>query len=124
MTVNEGPYQNFTAGAVINARRFVKISAAKTVIQNAAGTTKGVGVAPEYAASGAAVRVLTLPGAIQLVEVGTGGVTAGSPVTSDSVGRAVACTTGDLIHGIANETRNANEFAEILLSVPALVASA
>lgn len=80
--------KSWTAGAAINAFRFVKLSAADTVIQAAAVSDAIIGASNEVgAASGERQDVVHV--GIVFIEAGAA-FALGAELTSDSVGRAVA----------------------------------
>lgn len=98
---------NIASGTIVTSR-FVTISGSNTVAQcGANGRIYGVSqeggrVAPtpdvtadppQAAVSGEQLTVHHVPGTIVMVEVGTGGVTAGGLVESDSNGKAVTAGT-------------------------------
>ncbi len=80
--------KNFTAGAVINAFRLVKLSAADTVVLAAAATDNLIGVNADIAPALNERCDVVLMG-IAFVEAGAA-IALGALVTSDSVGRGIA----------------------------------
>lgn len=120
-----------TAGGTIAPCRFIKQSTAanNTVLQSAGATTPIVGVSAEGTEltplAGAAANAATVGnpckynpiGSCPLIEVGSGGITAGANVISDGSGKAILAvltgTTKQYIGGIAQETASAGEFARI-----------
>lgn len=98
---------NIASGSIIRSR-FVTVSGSNTVAQAGAnGRVYGVAQEGGYlpplpdvtadpalaAIAGLQLNVFHVPGTIAMVEVGSGGVTAGGLVESDSVGRAVTAAT-------------------------------
>ena len=82
-----------TAGAAVAKRRIVKHGAsAGLVIQGADAAAALIGVTPEIAAD-SGERCDVIKAGIADVEFG-GSVSRGGPITSDSVGRAVAASPG------------------------------
>ena len=120
------------AGGDIYPSRFVKLSTAADYTLLQAGANERVfGVATNATkdaplsgasslAAAATYPVATNPvGSIALVEVGSGGITRGDMVKSDSNGKAVTAastgTTVQWIGGEALESAAAGEFAKILV---------
>jgi hypothetical protein len=101
------PYQ---AGAAVIARRFVKFSAANTVIQAAAATDKIVAVSDALGAAAAGDRCESYVGGIVEVEAG-GAIALGDPITSDAVGRAVVAAPGA---GVNNRIAGFSQSAAVL----------
>jgi len=96
------------AGATISRYRILKYSAQSTVIQAAAASDSLLGVSgagdgadPSMVVSGARVDVILSGQAF--VEYG-GNVTRGAVLTADSIGRAVAASSGNRVIGIALES--------------------
>lgn len=114
---------SLTAGAAVAQNRFVKVSGAK-VIQAAAATDECVGVSLDSAAADLdVIPVAKYDGGIVEVEAGAA-VTAGSDVTSDTVGRAVSAGTGNAINGYALSAAGAaGEFIKVLLIKGSLAAA-
>lgn len=101
--------KNWTAGAAISPFRFVKFSAADTVIQAAAATDSIVGASNEVgAASGERQDVVHV--GFAFIEAGAS-FAVGAMLTADSVGRAVApapaAGTNNRIGAIAFEAASA-----------------
>lgn len=101
--------KSWTAGAAINAFRFVKFSAADTVIQAAAAADAIIGAANEVgAASGERQDVIHV--GIAFVEAGAA-FALGALLMSDSVGRAITAAgsagTNVRIGGVALEAASA-----------------
>ena len=83
----------YAAGATIAPRRFVKFSAANTVIQGAAATDKLVAVSDSLGAAAAGDRCEAYVGGVVEVEYGAA-VALGDLLTSDAVGRAIPAAPG------------------------------
>jgi hypothetical protein len=87
-----------TAGAAITKNRFVKLSAAETVINTAAATDIPLGVATEAPAN-------TFPCPIQIIGVAKveagAAVAAGAQVSSDASGRGITAAASSVSAGIA-----------------------
>lgn len=119
MTTNETlVLASFQAGADLSAHQhhFVTMSSDGQIDPTGdGGDALGV-LHQESAVVGDAVSVAIR--GISKVVVGTGGVTAGSPVASDAAAEAIDATTGDMTLGTALETAAAGELARILLHVP------
>lgn len=91
---NPSLIKNFSAGAVINPYRAVKLgSADHTVIQAAAATDQPIGVSNRLGADAGDARCDVVMGGIAEIEYG-GTVTRGTLLVADSVGRAVAFAAG------------------------------
>ncbi len=111
--------KNFTAGGAIAAYRFVRLSAADTVVQAAAATEAIIGATMDVApASGERTDVVV--NGIALVEAGAA-IALTALVTADASGRAVAAApaTGvnNRIAGIPLETAAAaGDIIRVLLS--------
>jgi hypothetical protein len=120
----------FTASATIRVGRFVKVSGAHTVAEQTTsgglciGVSQDGGRAPaiplnttspvEAAQSGETLNVhVGDDSEYPRVLVGTGGLTAGGEVMSDTSGQGVAATTGKYVQGIAMETAAAGEWCPI-----------
>jgi hypothetical protein len=125
----------FMAGGNISPSRFVTIStsANNTVVQSAAATETIIGVSQEsakqppipqvtgtqYAAeSGDNLRVYTAGEANVLLELGTGGCTAGAKLTSDADGKAVAATGANMVGAIALTAGAAGELVRAYVTFP------
>lgn len=80
--------KSFSAGAALTAFRFVKLSAAETVVLAAAATDSIVGLTNEVAAASGERQDVIVSG-IGLAEAGAA-VSLGALLTSDASGRAVA----------------------------------
>ena len=99
-----------TAGAVINQYRYMKMTSAGEVIQAAAAGDDVIGVSLEAAAAQLDVLAMAMVnGAITKIEAGAAIDVSGAakPLTSDSVGRAIAATSPDQFHGYALESAGA-----------------
>lgn len=107
----------FLAGAAVTRRRFVKISAAMTVINTVAATDPAVGVALE-SASAAGVSVPVASYGIRQVEAGAA-IAAGAQVTSDASGRAATVAAGNTSYGYAiTAAAAAGEMVMVMLGLP------
>jgi len=123
---------NFTAGGDIYPSRFVKLSASYDNTVTQAGTNEQpIGIssdatrdAPLDGASGLAAAdtnalQVNLPGSVCLLEVGSGGLTRGDYVKSDTNGKGVtAATTGataQFVGALALESASAGELARVLV---------
>ena len=85
--------KNYAAGAAVAARRIViHGSADGLVVQGAGATAALIGITTEVAAA-SGERCDVIKAGIADVEFG-GSVSRGGPITSDSVGRAVAASPG------------------------------
>lgn len=116
----------FASAAQVLAGRFVKIVADKSVngdycVGHAGAGEWALGVAEQDSAVttepalSVERRINISRGGISRVLVGSGGLTAGGPVKSDSVGKAIAQGGSGVIVGYAMETASADEYAEIAL---------
>lgn len=116
----------FSAGATVNRRKFVKISAAFTVIQCVAGDV-AIGVSGSgardtpipngstaAALTGDPVKVHSLGEVVPMD--GGGAITAGDFVKPDANGDPVVCTAGDKYSGQAMNTQ-ATAGSEVLILV-------
>lgn len=118
--------KGYAAAAAITKNRFVKFSAEDTVTPVTASTDVACGVALVSVSSteqtrGKGVPVRMAPG-IAEVDVGSGGVTAGAKVMSDTSGQAIAAaTSGNQILGIALQTKTNGQRAAIKLQAPATI---
>lgn len=123
----------YTASATIRVGRFVKVSGNGTVAEQTTSGGLCIGVSmdgsriapipsvtaspPEAAQSGEQLNVHLvsgLDGEFPVVLIGTGGVTYGQEVMSDTSGQGVAATTGKYVHGIAQATVAAGGYCPIL----------
>jgi len=105
------------AGAAIVRRRFVKVSAAQTVINTVAATDMAVGVATESEAT-AGLNVPVQMFGVAQVEAGAA-IAAGAQVTSDASGRAATVAAGNTSYGIAiTAAAAAGETVMVLLATP------
>jgi hypothetical protein len=130
-----GSPANFIAGGSILPATFVKIDATKsqpTVIAASAASDVLVGVAQEatdqppipqltgtqYAAdTGENCRVYQ-NGDTCLLQLGTGGATAGNELTSDASGKGVAASAGNRVGAIALQTGVAGTFIRVRVTDP------
>jgi len=105
------------AGAAIVRRRFLKLSAAMTVINTAAGTDPAIGLAIETQNTvGASVPFQSY--GIAQVEAGAA-IAFGAQVTSDASGRATTVAAGNTTYGIAlSVAAAAGEMVMVLLCLP------
>ena len=123
----------YTASATIRVGRFCKVSGSGTVAEQTTSGGLCVGIStdgsriapipsvtaspPEAAQSGESINIHLVSGndgEFPVVIVGTGGVSAGGEVMSDTSGQAVAATTGKYVHGIAQATVAAGGYVAIL----------
>lgn len=120
------------AGGDINPSRFITLdnSANSQVLESNSGDTKLLGItregtkrqpeagsSPLHAASGDPVAYLPY-GDYGLLEIGSGGCTAGGFLKPDNDGKGVAATTGNYAGAITLETRNAGEKALVQVISP------
>lgn len=101
--------ETFIAGADLSAKQFtfvIQNTTDRTVVSATDGQAAN-GVLINDPASGEAATVVTAGRVI--VEVGTGGLTAGDDVASDDNGEAITAATADIIVGKALETAAAGE---------------
>lgn len=128
------PFQTYgkVAGGDIRPARFVKVStAADNAVLEADANEAIIGIATEAtqdapipgasanaAESGDPVKVYTI-GSECLLEIGSGGVTAGAEIKSDADGKGVlAATTGTTVQNIgavALEAASAGELARVVV---------
>lgn len=103
---NVGPNSLKTGSGGITKNRFVKqdTSAAKQIVQSAAGTDRHMGVALETTLAGAQCTYQNFGRA--KVEAGAA-VAIGDQITADSVGRGVTVATGDRPGALALEAAGA-----------------
>lgn len=96
--------ETMIAGADLSAKQFTFVIGNTTdrTVVNATDGQAADGVLINDPISGAAATVVTAGRVI--VEVGTGGLTAGDLVASDANGEAIEATTGDIVVGKALET--------------------
>jgi hypothetical protein len=110
--------KGYTAGATVNNYRFVKFSAALTVIQ-AAETDAIIGVSGDLDMTSGAIGDVVMSGIAEVESYDT--ITRGDLITSDSVGRAVKATdvmiASSTIYygGIALESAVAGDIFEMLV---------
>lgn len=101
--------ESMIAGADLSAKQWTFVSQNTTdreVVTTGAGA-EAFGVLINDPEDGNAATVVTHGRVI--VEVGTGGLTAGDEVASDASGEAVTATTGDIIVGKALQAASAGE---------------
>lgn len=97
-----GTIAPMTAGAAITALRAVKVGASdNNVIQTAAATDLGIGVA-KAAASAAGQGVPVQVNGVTRIEAGAA-ISRGTQVSHDSVGRAITAASTNNILGVALE---------------------
>jgi hypothetical protein len=96
--------ETMIAGADLSAKQwtFVIQNTTDRTVVNATDGQAADGVLINDPISGAAATVVTAGRVI--IEVGTGGLTAGDAVASDLNGEAITAATGDIIVGKALET--------------------
>lgn len=117
------------AGGDINPSRFVTISGNNTVVESNAGDEAVVGITNESTKNAPQAGGSTLHAADNdqarihpygedcLLEIGTGGCTAGNYLKPDADGKGVvAGTADDLAFAIAFETAAAGEKAKVLVT--------
>ncbi len=119
----------FIASTDIRPARFVTLAttANQTVAESNGGDTKMVGIATEAlkaavgstvaAESGDQVRIYGY-GCNCLLEIGSGGCTAGDFLKPDADGKGVTATTGNYAGALALETASASEKAHVLVISP------
>lgn len=95
--------ETMIAGADLSAKQFtfVKMNTTDSTVVSAGNAEAAFGVLLNDPTSGAAATVVT-HGRV-LIEVGTGGLTAGDTVGVDANGEAVASATSDIIVGYCVE---------------------
>lgn len=105
--------ESMLAGADLSAKQFtfVKMNTTDRTVVSAGNAEAAFGVLINQPTSGQAATVVTHGRVI--VEVGTGGLTAGDTVGVDANGEAVASATSDIIVGICVEGASAGERATI-----------
>jgi len=100
---NPSLQKSFTAGAAINPRRFVKLSAANTVIQAAAVSDAIIGASNDVGAASGERQDVVMSGITEIEA--SAAFSLGALLTSDAVGRAAAAApaagTNNRIGGIA-----------------------
>lgn len=112
--------KNYDAGGVINARRFVKFSADRTVVQAAASTDAIIGVSDSLGAAASGDRCDVHRQGLVEVEAGDT-ITRGQMLTSDADGKAIPCTTAMLasgacgVAGRAELSASSGDILEVLL---------
>jgi hypothetical protein len=93
--------KNYVAGAAVAARRIVKFSADRTVIQATGNTDDAIGVSSEVAAESGG-RCDVIRSGLAEIELG-GTVTRGQRVTSDANGKGVALALASVnISGVSH----------------------
>jgi hypothetical protein len=124
----------FIAAGNISPSRFVKMSTGNnSAVQASAATDSLIGIAQEsakqppipqvtgtqYAAEeGDNVRVYTAGESNVLLELGTGGCTAGARLTADSDGKGVVATAANIVGAIAMTAGAAGEFVRVFVQPP------
>jgi len=113
--------KKFTAEAIVSPRRIVKFGTSDSeVLQNAAATTKGFGVADSLGGEAIGDSVDVVMAGIAEVEYG-GTVTRGDDLVADSVGRAVvaaaAAGVNDHVIGMCMKSGVVGDIGEVFLSV-------
>lgn len=105
--------ESMIAGADLSAKQwtFVKMNTTDRTVISATDGQAAFGVLINDPESGGAATVVTYGRVI--VEVGTGGLTAGDNVASDANGEAITAATGDVIVGVALEDAAAGTRATI-----------
>lgn len=103
--------ESMVAGEALTQWTFVKMNTTDRTVVTAGNAEAAFGVVINDPASGETATVVTHGRVI--VEVGTGGLTAGDTVGVDANGEAVTSATNDIIVGIALETKSAGERATI-----------
>ena len=105
--------ESMIAGADLSAKQwtFVKMNTTDRTVVSAGNAEAAFGVLINDPASGAAATVVTAGRVI--VEVGTGGLTAGDSVGVDANGEAVTAASSDIIVGICVQGASAGERATI-----------
>jgi hypothetical protein len=105
--------ETMLAGADLSAKQFtfVKMNTTDRTVVSAGNAEAAFGVLINQPTSGQAATVVTHGRVI--VEVGTGGLTAGDTVGVDANGEAVTSATSDIIVGICVEGASAGERATI-----------
>lgn len=107
MSHNQKTVKNYIAGADVAARRIVKFSADRTVVQSTAETDASIGISTEVAAVSGGRCDVVRDGITELELGGT--VARGTPVTSDASGKGVAISTTN----VGGLTKTMIGFAEI-----------
>lgn len=119
------------AGGDINPCRFVDITGSFTVSEaDASDIPLGIsgeatrdaplpsGQSALHAKSGDAATVYVM-GNVCLLEIGTGGVTAGDRLKPDADGKGITSgTAGEIVGAVALETASADEFAKVFVLSP------
>lgn len=105
--------ESMVAGADLSAKQFtfVKMNTTDRTVISATNADAAFGVLINKPASGEAATVVTHGRVI--VEVGTGGLTAGDLVGADANGEAVTAATSDIVLGICVDGASAGERATI-----------
>jgi hypothetical protein len=118
----------FRAGAAVSPSRIIKQSAAFTAIQATAKSDKPLGItrqwskfppivdyslSADHATAAGDPIAFAGPLNVELVEVGSGGLTAGDDVTSDSVGKGITFSGTGWSVGIALEAAPAGSFCPV-----------
>ena len=97
----------FTSGAVVSARRFVKLNTSGKAIQATAGGADALGISAEATtAADKTFHVDILDGSKLVITAGAA-LTLGDRITSDATGRAVAAVSGDQVLGVVQEAAGA-----------------
>ena len=105
--------ESMVAGADLSAKQFtfVKMNTTDRTVVSATNADAAFGVLINDPASGQAATIVTNGRVI--VEVGTGGLTAGDLVGVDANGEAVTAATSDVVVGICVDGAAAGERATI-----------
>lgn len=130
---------NFKAGGDINPKRFVVIDATdtNTVVEASGVTAVLVGISTDATKASPSDGASTLAaedgdhietrmdGEVALLNLGTGGATAGDKLTSDSDGKGITSSTDEDYWGaLALESGSAGEDIEVLIMTGRQLASA
>lgn len=109
-------FVTYTAGATVNANRFVKFDSSGNAIQATTSKDEVIGVSGQGPISNTKIlQVAKMDGSGVLLECG-GTVAVGDGLTTDSVGRAVKAGSNDDVYAIARDAGVTSTFIRAIIS--------